>query len=566
MEALNRLFFSPLLPVLIAGLGPVVLSFAHPTRTRPLHLRIAAVSILAAAFCALIGLAFMPGVPLYAWDWQPFPRFAFQMLWIKVSWNWHIALLVGALGLVGLLLAGQNQDVPLSPAEKFFHSRFLALNLATIGAAWLLVHSANMLALVFMWMVLDVIMVIRQTLAMHQHETVQHDYSLVYHRALGLGVLGTLVLLVGLFPAGINGPGQMLIGALLPVESVYALLLAAALRAGAYPLHLWLLPSSLMRLSVAERIFSHMLPALTGIWLLGLALDLSPLHPEVLANAAPWMIGAFCLAALSCCLVQSSSLRHSFVLVAAVTQIGMLGGLSGTQGAYALVTPTAAFAWGGALWLIADRLPGGRRAAVLRGLGAAGLLGWPLTPAATAFGNGFALDGRAAGASLLVLGGAACFSAGLWLPAVQGAASGAALAPSAQRRFAVGALMLVCPLAVFGLDPHLLYRIAEFNAPDASAPFPGRLLADWPRMSAYWLATGIGGWGLAWLRVRTQGAASDAQLSLPGLLSLEWLSSGMQFGATRLSLAWSRMLAVTEGAGAVGWILILLLLLWTALR
>ena len=564
MEALTRLFFSPLLPVLIAGLGPVILSFAHPTRTRPLYLRLAALSILAAAFCALIGLAFMPGVPLYAWNWQPFPRFAFQMLWIKVSWNWHIALLVGALGLVGLLLAGKNQDAPLSPAEKFFHSRFLALNLATIGAAWLLVHSANMLALVFMWMVLDVIMVIRQTLAMHQHETVQHDYSLVYHRSLGLGVLGTLVLLVGLFPAGIDGPGQMLIGALLPVESVYALLLAAALRAGAYPLHLWLLPSSLMRLSVAERIFSHMLPALTGIWLLGLALDLSPLHPEVLAHAAPWMIGAFCLAALSCFLVQSSSLRHSFVLVAAVTQIGMLGGLSAGQGAYALVTPTAAFAWGGALWLIADRLSGGRRAGLLRGLGAAGLLGWPLTPAATAFGDGFALDWRS-GASLLMGGGAACFSAGLWLPALQGPAPGAALAPRARRRFEIGALMLACPLAVFGLGPHLLYRIAEFNAP-AAAPFWGRLLADWPRMSAYWLATGLGGLGLAWLRVRTQGAAPGARLRLSDLLSLEWLSGGMQFGAMRLSLAWSRMLAVTEGAGAVGWILILLLLLWTALH
>lgn len=567
MEPLTRLLASPLLPPLLLLLGPVILSYTHPTRTRPARLRLATLCLLLLAFGSLLALDFLPGVPLFAWNWEPLARINFQLLWLKMGWNWYISLLAGVLGIIGVLISGKVQTADagaLTQAERFYHGRFLSLNLTTVAAVWLLVSSANMLALVLMWVTLDIIMVIRQTLIMHQHEVVQHDYSLVYHRSLGLGILGSLVLLIGLFPAGVNGPGQMLVGAGLPVESIYALLLAAALRAGAYPLHLWLLPSSLLNLSAAERIFSHILPALTGIWLLGLTLDLAQQYPGLILRLAPWTAVAFCLSALTCLHLRNHSLRDSFVIVTAITMMGMIGSLAATGGTRTLLLPTTAFALGSALWLATSRLPAGLPGNALRALGACCLLAGPLTPAHAALAEWWGRPWpQPIPVALCIVLGILCFSAGLWQSLWRVPPRPAAVQP----RFLVAALGLALTVILVGLAPQFVSALAEFENPAGSIlDSPGQQMLASSAFLDYWLVTLGGGIALAWLLTRAHPTLRSLCSSLTSWTSLEWLSGGMQFGASRLSLVWSRMLSVLEGPGAAGWILTLTLLLWAVLH
>src|SRR5690606_17099342 len=77
--------------------------------------------------------------------------------------------------------------------------------------------------------------------------------------------------LIGLLPAGHGGLGQSLQGGDLPVETILLMLVAAAIRAGAYPFHIWLIPTSKRRLRLPDRFMDHLVPALCGLWLFGWA-------------------------------------------------------------------------------------------------------------------------------------------------------------------------------------------------------------------------------------------------------------------------------------------------------
>ena len=564
MEALARLVTSPLLPPLCLLLGPVALSFVHPTRTNPPYLRWLALSFMLGAFGLLLRIAFQSGVSIFTWEWSPQLQATFQLIWINVGWNWYVSFLVGVLGIIGLLISGRPPDQApnlQTRPQRFYHSRFLSLNLATVAVVWLVVSSANMLSLVYMWIVLDVILVIRHTLTMNQHEAVQRDYTLVYHRSLGLGLLSALVLLIGLFPAGINGPSHMLVGTSLPSESIYALLVAAAMRAGAYPLHFWLVPSSLLNLSAAERIFSHILPALTGLWLLGQTLDLAERHPQILSYVLPVMILTFCLSSLTFLHGHHRSLTDTFVLTTGVILTALAGALSSAPGVRALLLPLTPFALGSTLWIVAQRLPMDGLGRAMRILGAASLLGLPLTPGFVSLSAWFPIRApfRMELASLFLIIGIMFFSVGTFRTRFR-MESAVTRRAGSQQWLTVSAMALAGLILIAGLWPHLVMTMAGF--PTTSLP------------SFSWLAS----WTLGvtilagallsiWIPARgARGLLAPFRQSITRLLSLEWMSSGIQFGASRLSLVWSSMMAVLEGAGFMGWTLILLLLLWAALH
>lgn len=561
MDSLSNLFFSPLMPALILWCGPVLLSFVPPARGNPGPLRLLALLVMILGLAGLIRLDFLPGVPQYVWLWQP----EFQMLWIHLPWNWAIALLVGLLGLAGILLSGHLQAGPFEDAAKFIYGRFLAINLATIAVTLMLVNSANILALVFMWVAFDVIMVIRQTLVTRQHEAVQHDYSLIYHRSLGVNLLGTLVLLVGLFPAGEFGPRQMLTGSVLPPISLFALLLAAALRAGVYPLHLWLLPSSMLRLSIAERIFSQILPGLTGIWLLGFTLNLSQRHPEVISLISPWAAVPFGLAGIACLHFRRPFQRDNFVVVTAFTLIGLIGFQGTLDGFSNLLLPVTAVALGAPLWLLASRLPLYWQRNIFHSLGAACLLGWPLTPAGTHLGQWFSnpFSTMPSASVLFSWLGALAFSAGLWLPIFQNRSNDRSPIRGWVQRSWAGIILLALPLVAFGLAPSLLYGMLHLDIPADSLTPPWR---QFGQSMSYLLLTGAGGFGLAHVLAERKGPWRILATRFSNLVSLEWLSGGIQFSTSRLSLVWDRLLAVLEGPGSVGWVTILCLMLWAILK
>ncbi len=561
MESLANLLVSPVMPALVLWSGPVLLSFVPPTQGNPVSLRFLALLVMGLGMAGVISLGFLPGVPQYAWLWQS----EFQMLWVHLPWNWAIALLAGMLGLTGILLSRHLQVGPFENTAQFLYGRFLAINLATVAITLMLVSSANILAMIFMWVAFDVIMVIRQTLVAHQHQTVQHDYSLIYHRSLGLSLLSSLVLLIGLFPAGEFGPRQMLTGSVLPPISLYALLLAAALRAGAYPLHLWLLPSSLLRLSVAERIFSQLLPGLTGIWLLGFTIDMAQRYPDVIPLISPWVAATFCMASISCLHIRSPFQRDTFVTVTAITLMGLLG-VRGSLGGFSnLLLPVTAIALGTPLWLLAGHLPLYRQRIVFQGLGAACLLGWPLTPAGPLLDQWISFSGSQMLSlpHLCTLLGVLAFSAALWLPLFQNRANDRTPLRGWLRRAGVGALLLALPLLVFGMAPSLVFRLVRLDPPAGFPMPPWRQLIQ---SLEYLLLTGGGGLGCAYLLTQRKGPWRMLTARFAGLFSLEWLSSGIQFSSSRLSLVWARVLTVLEGPGFIGWSLTLCLLLWAVLQ
>ncbi len=557
MESLSALLASPLMPVLILWAGPVLLSFVSPAQRHPGLLRFLTLMVMGLGMAGLISLDFLPGVPQYVWLWRP----EFQMLWIHLSWNWAVALLVGLLGLTGILLSGHVQTGPFEDTARFLYGRFLAVNLATVAVTLMLVNSANILALVFMWVAFDVLMIIRQTLVAHQHQAVQHDYSLLYHRSLGLSLLGSLVLLVGLFPAGEFGPKQMLTGSVLPPISLYALLLAAVLRAGVYPLHLWLLPSSMLHLTVAERIFSQILPGLTGIWLLGFTLDLAQRHPDVVPLIAPWIPVAFCLAGISCLHIRNPFQRDNFVVVTAITLLGLIGVQEGLRSFSHLLLPTTAVALGVPLWLLAGRLPLYRQRLVLQSLGTVCLLGWPLTPAGPLLSRWIGFSGGMPNGFAVL--GAWAFSTALWLPLFQNRADDRTPLRGWLRRAWAGIALLALPLAVFGMAPALAFDLVHLQTP---AIFRVPLAQQLAQAAGYLLLTGVGGLGSAYVLAHRKGPGHRLATRFSSLCSLEWLSGGIQFSSSRLSLIWVRALTVLEGPGVVGWGLTLSLLLWAVLQ
>ncbi len=566
MEVLNRLLTSPLLPPLCLLLGLVVLSFAHPTRTRPSYLRWIALGFMLGACGLLLRIALLPGVSIFAWNWTPQPQARFQLIWINVGWNWYVSLLVGLLGLVGLLMSGRmsgpTPNLPSQP-QRFYHSRFLSLNLATVAVVWLLVASANMLSLVYMWIVLDVIMVIRHTLTMNQHEAIQQDYTLVYHRSLGLGILGSLVLLIGLFPAGINGPSYMLVGTSLAPESIYALFVAAAMRSGAYPLHFWLVPSNMLNLSIAERIFSHILPAITGLWLLGQALDLAERHPQMLSYILPIMALTFCLGALTFLHGHHKSLSDTFVLATGVSLTALAGSLAPEPGVRSLLLPLTSFVLGSTLWIVAQRLPLHGLGRAMRILGAASLLGWPLTPGFIALAAWFPLPSPWL-ISFPLLTGLVFFSVGAFR--IQ---TGSDLSHLAGFRpwLSGTALALAGLILIIGLWPSLTTVLAGFQ--DGPVPsFSASLRSFLGLRGLMYGGIILVGVSLA-LRMPVPAASellTPLRQTIARTLSLEWVSSGVQIGVSRLSLVWTNMVAVLEGSGFTGWALVMLLLLWTVLR
>ncbi len=571
MNDLIRLVTSPLLPPLFLLLGTVALSFAHPTRTYPPYLRWIALGFMLGACGLLLRIAFQSGVSIFAWEWSPHMQTRFQLIWINVGWNWYVSFLAGVLGITGLLIAGRPPDQTPSlqtGPQRFYHSRFLSLNLATVAIVWLLVTSANMLSLVYMWIALDVILVMRHTLTMHQHEAVQHDYTLVYHRSLGLGLLSSLVLLIGLFPAGINGPAYMLVGTSLPAESIYALLVAAAMRAGAYPLHFWLVPSSLLNLSAAERIFSHILPALTGLWLLGQTLDLAVRQPAILSAVLPFMALTFCLGTLPFLKEHHKSLNDTFVLASGVSLTALAGTLAPIPGTRALLLPLTAFALGSTLWIVAQRMPVQGLGLGMRALGAASLLGLPLTPGFVALAEWFPGQSpfQAGLTSIPLIIGLAGLSIGVSRPLARTAFRPPRPAGS-QLWLLAAAGVLAILILITGLWPNLVMIMADsrtgppvsLGASARSLPLLSLLLWGLAVLAGICVTIVVPAWGTTAFLARFRQTLAQA-------LSLEWMSNSIQFGTSRLSLVWSNMMAVLEGAGFMGWTLILLLLLWTALQ
>jgi len=196
---------------------------------RPGWLTGLALFFVALAAWLFMGLRVEPVVPTFSRPWQPPLQTGANLLWVGDGWNWYISGLLLLIGGVGILL-DLNSPRP-EGAPRLAHMS-LAVHLAVLAAGLLFVGSGNVLTAIMTWVVLDLVILLRGTLQPELGEDGAEGLHSPRYQARGLSLLGALLLLVGLLPAGPTGPGQPLQGGTLPPETAGLLMLAALIRAG----------------------------------------------------------------------------------------------------------------------------------------------------------------------------------------------------------------------------------------------------------------------------------------------------------------------------------------------
>ncbi len=531
---------------------------------RPLHQRGTALFFVAMAGLLQLYLRNRPVVPEFSRPWQPVLQQGTNLLWIGDGWNWYVASLMLLLGSAGVLLYDYNRgDQAVTKAQSRLTGVNLALHLGMLASGLLFVSSGNLLTAILTWVLMDGLQLARYTFVLHRppihHPPNSHENGAEgrINRAQGLSLIGALLLLIGLLPAGPGGPGQPLQGGVLPVETVVLMLAAAAIRAGAYPFHLWLLPSSTVRMSVSERLLDHMVPALGGLWLLAWAIDLGNefilLHPVVLTLILLALLGS----AVAAWTVTDQPGHTSFVLVTSVGLAGLAGALSPLEGPNALIWPTTAFALGGALWLVGERVWQEWGWQIPVSLGALALIGVPFTP-------GFLTQpylARLATLNSLIM---PFFLTYIVAQTLQVAAllrswgtpprtDIPSLRSSRVMGLWVASVVLALPLALAGIYPRAIAALASM---------PGAIPADAGNLASVvagpsvWITLGVPlllGIGVSVIRPRFWRYLGHYPDLLSRFASLEWMAEGGRRSADIMSTLWERIFDLFEGAGYVAW-------------
>jgi hypothetical protein len=501
--------------------------------------------------------------------WQPPLQAGANLLWVGDGWNWYISGLILLLGGVGILLDLNTPRQPDDDLAKRAHSS-LAIHLGVLAAGLLFVGSGNVLTAMLTWVVLDLFTLVRGATRPEEEEGDQRGWNSAQHQAKGLSLLGALLLLIGLLPAGPSGPGQPLQDGQLPPETVALMLLASLIRAGIYPFHLWLLPSDGLRVNVAERLLDHMVPVLCGLWLLGWTVDLGAeyilLQPDILFLLIVSLGGS----ALAGWTASDQPNHTTFVLITSAGLAALSGALAFREGPVGLIWPTTAFALGGGLWLVGDQVWKTWSWQIPVSVGALALAGVPFTP-------GFLTQPSLA--RLLTEGGVfLLLFVGLVLAqSIQVSAmlrSWSAGAQGGEERFRSGVTLrlliavvaLAIPLAVIGFFPAQVASLASLeNAIPPMLGSPPTVVAEWPVLLTVALPLGIG------ILLVSNQQILWAQLGqwpqrINRLTRLQWLFRLSWWALNQISAAWAGVLQVVEGAGYMGWVLVLFLMIFLLIR
>jgi hypothetical protein len=559
---------SPIGPALVLLLGAMVEVIVGRWVRRPGWLTGLALFFVALAVWLFLGLRTEPVVPIFSLPWQPPLQTGANLLWVGDGWNWYISGLILLLGGVGILL-DLNTPRPSAGANRRAHSS-LAIHLGVLAAGLLFVGSGNVLTAMLTWVVLDLFTLVRGATRSDDEDQDDPGWNSPQHQAKGLSLLGALLLLIGLLPAGPSGPGQPLQDGLLPPETVALMLLASLIRAGIYPFHLWLLPSDGLRVNVAERLLDHMVPVLCGLWLLGwtvgLGIEYILLQPDILFMLILSLTGS----ALAAWTASDQPNHTTFVLITSAGLAALSGALAFREGPVGLIWPTTAFALGGGLWLVGDQVWQTWGWQIPVSVGALALAGVPFTP-------GFLTQPSLArllteGPIFLLL-----FVGLVLAQSIQIAAmlrSWSAGAHGGEQRFRSGVTIrlliavvaLAIPLAVVGFFPEAMASLASLE--DAIPPMlgnPPTVIAEWPVLVTVALPLALG------ILLVSNQPALWAQLGpwpqrISRVTRLQWLFRLSWWGMNQFSSGWASVLQVLEGAGYMGWVMVLCLMIFLLLR
>jgi hypothetical protein len=567
VSSLLALLRSPVGPSLVFVVGAVALGVAGRWVRRPALLTGLALGCAALAGVIWVDLRFQGVVPTFSRSWRPLFQNGANLTWVGDGWNWYISGLLLLLGSLGLLLDlnGRTGAAPRLPRSGLS----LALHLAVLGAGLLFVNSGTILTIVFTWVLLDLLILVRGAVQPQPANTAGVRRTL---HPRGLSLAGALLLLMALLPAGPTGPNQPLQGGVLPVETVVLLLGAGLLRAGIYPLHFWLLPEEGDTPRVSERLLNQMVPVLTGMWLLGWTISLGGKSvlaaPEVLVLLTLSLLaGAFI--ALS---ARSQASHANFVLIAAASS-GVLAGALFYSDANpaAMLWPATTFALGGGLWLVGERVWQGWGWQLPVSVGALTLAGAPFTPGFLMQASFASLlqDGLPQLLLFLVFALAQSFLVGAVLRSWSGAGRPDAptLQPGDIARLMVASIALAIPLALAGFLPGTLSVIA--GIPGAIPPLlgsPPSVVAELPVWVALALPLALGFALVFWLLPRLPAGVQTGMDQVSRVLRMDWLFTGLGWGTGRLSSHVGTVIGAIEGAGYFGWMLVFVLLAFLLTR
>ncbi|MBC8448942.1 MAG: hypothetical protein H8D78_14445 [Chloroflexi bacterium] len=549
-----NLFVTPLGPGLVLLLAALALTFVRRRLPRWVSLVIALLAIISAGGLLLWLVASgQPGQFAWAWDPVTLPGGLWQ--WQIDGWSWLAVLLLLLLGVVAILMTWEEPSAGRSPT--------LAATLMLLAAASIFIFSANLLTLAASWVVLDVALGLR-VMAERRGDPCGRPWA--------LNSLGTLLLLGALLFAGPEGAQQALSAETAPL-SVLALLLAALLRCGAYPLHIWLLPQEPRGRS--GLITLHLIAPLTGLWLLGRAHGLAGpyyrLQPAWAAVGVLGMLGS----GLAAWLAEEEGPRTAWVAINRISLTVLAAALAPEQGPAAIAWPLTMLTLGVGSLIVGQAISRRWGWRQLLGLAVLTLIGFPGTPG---FPARFVLSQLTtlpilfSPLWLLALLAETLLAAAL-LPALlcRGAevrrCGGAPLLPCSPAPLLlcslIPAVLLAVPLLIWGLQPPFLASFAGLPGED---PIFQPLLAQarqispltWVSLLLPWAAGAL----LAWRRERLLAGLRGGREAVERVVRLEWGYRALGWAVERIADVLRGLGTVVEGEGYLGWLGLAALLGW----
>lgn len=469
------------------------------------------------------------------------------LVWQVNTWTWTGGFVIGLLGLVIALLAWDEGDRSVT--------YYRAADLSLTAVALMVTFSANLLTLASMWVLMESVALARLIL--------EPVYKPETGRA-GLSAASALLMAVA---CALSGPALLeapLTSAEFPPLVQGLLGTALALRAAVYPLHGWLLHSRLS--SAVERLSVYLIPAVTGLWLLG---QINGMIGIAWVGELQWL-GLLAVSLFGSAIAawaepdQDRSLDLACANRAGAIFLAM--SLWPGQGAFPIAGWLLAFSLGMAMLLVAhlvNQAWGGRWPGALAVLT---LLGYP----ATAGFIGQAWTARLAPPTgyaffwIITVAADALLLAAL-LRGWQQVSTPLATRMSAREvRLLVTTVLLAVPALFVGLQPEIALRLMGVSAP-SSGLLP--LILHMP--SVVWarllVISAIALWlNYAWepTLVRWQ----ELRKAVAFVARLDWIYGLAQTGARAWQTFWQAVLRTIEGEGYLGWVLLTLLLFWILLR
>lgn len=545
---------TPMVVLLAGALALLLLNRAAGPRNRSLL----ALLIIGGAFLVLLSLA--RGLPVDGTisRWRPF--FGSDLAYYVDGLAFLFAALVALAGLATVATC-------LGRSEDLEGSSYAAL-LTLLAAGLSFIFSANLITLCLSWVIFDLTFLWALAASDHGGSRMRS-----VPRILNLNCLACLSLLAAALLLGQGDDSLSLRSSSISTPVFGLILLAALVRAGLYPLHLWM-PIG-VQASLASRSLLHLVPASAGLYLLA-RLSAWPNGVVSLSKDGGLPYGQALIIASSLAFAIGALLAWAEADLSKILSFIMMSQVGYAIASLAIAKPPArvVILWPslnlvlclGLLFLSQDRFePGNSWPRAASGLAIASLVGVPLT---SGFVGRWHLYHSLLTGSHLAFLALSLLAETFLFAALLRMWSAVSINPSPselayERLSVVGAALLAVPILVLGLHPPVLGRLIE------AVPFPTLVGLLRSTTIARWVAfflPPLGGYLLQRHRQRIFDPIEIFWLKLSTALRLEWLYSLLGQIVTGAAGTLEIVGRVSEGKGYLSWIAVMGLLVFLFLR